>query len=227
MDWRKISLDVNIGLVGSFVIGYRFTDDYDASDEWTNRFERFKQKRKLAVYGAVNLMKTAVPILMNNLGIDESKATFIPALSSSETVASEKGVLSVMARVCAKSANANFVGNAITKKPHHPLHLCGNAERRREILDEANYKSVRIETEAVLIFDDFITRGETLSRIARAIHKTNRGVSVYAVCLGKNESRSYLKQQYGIEISNDLIPKKWDDLWKQGEELYSRKQRKD
>jgi len=82
MDWRKISLDVNIGLVGSFVIGYRFTDDYDASDEWTNRFKRFKQKRKLAVYGAVNLMKTAVPILMNNLGIDESRATFIPALSS-------------------------------------------------------------------------------------------------------------------------------------------------
>ena len=45
--------------------------------------------------------------------------------------------------------------------------------------------------------------------------------------LGKNESRSYLEQQYGIEISNDRIPTKWDDLWKQGEELYRRKQRKD
>lgn len=227
MDWKKISLDVNIGLVGSFVIGYRFTDDYDASDEWTNRFRRFKQKRKAAVYGAVNLMKTAVPILMNNLGIDESRTTFIPALSSSEPVASEKGVLSVMARVCAKSANANFVGNAITKKVHHPLHFSGKKDERREILDEANYKSVRIKTETILIFDDFITRGETLSHIAQAIHKTSSGVRVYGVCLGKNESRSYLKQQYGIEISNDFIPKKWDDLWKQGEELYRRKRRKD
>lgn len=45
MDWRKISLDLDIGLAGSFVIGYRFTNDYDASDEWTDRFKRFKQER--------------------------------------------------------------------------------------------------------------------------------------------------------------------------------------
>ena len=72
-----------------------------------------------------------------------------------------------------------------------------------------------------------IQAGETLSRIAQAIHKTSSGVRVYGVCLGKNESRSYLEQQQGIEISNDRIPEKWDDLWKQGEELYRRIQRKD
>ena len=164
---------------------------------------------------------------MNNLGIDESRTTFIPALSSSETVASERGFLSVMTSACAKAANVDYVRNAITKETHHPLHRSGNAEKRREILDEANYKSVRIEAETILIFDDFITRGETLSHIAQAIHKANSKVRVYGVCLGKNESRSYLEQQYGIEISNDRIPTKWDDLWKQGEELYRRKQRKD
>lgn len=216
MNWRKISLDVNFGLMGSFVIGYRFTDDYDASDEWTKRFKRFKQEKKKmiyreATYGAINLMKIAVQVLMNDLELDESRTTFIPALSSSETVASEKGVLSVMARVCAKSANANFVGNAITKKVHHPLHLSGKADKRRKILDEADYKSGRIKTKNILIFDDFITRGDTLSHIAQAIHKTNSGVRVYGVGLGKNERRSYLSQ-YGFEISNDRIPEKWDDL---------------
>lgn len=230
MDWMKVGLDVNTGLVSSFVIGYRFTDDNEGNDKWTNRFKKFKRETKAmvygaAVYGAFNLMKIAVPALMNHLELDESRTTFIPALSSSETVTSERGVLSVMARVCAKSANANFIGNAITKKTHHPLHLSGNAERRREILDEADYKSGRIKAENILIFDDFITRGETLSHIARAIHKANSGVRVYGVGLGKNERRSYLRQ-YGFEISNDRIPEQWDDFWEEGEKQYRRKQRK-
>lgn len=226
MDWMELSLDVNIGLVSSFAIAYRFTDDYDAQDQWTNRFKRFKQKEKSAIYGAANLMKTAAPILVNYLGLDKSKTVFIPALSSSETVASEKGLLSIMARGCAKVANVGFVRDAITKEAHNPLHSSGNKDERRKILDEANYKSVRIEAENILIFDDFITRGETLSHIARAIHEANSGIRVYGVCLGKNERRSYLRQ-YGIEISNDRIPEKWNDLWKQGEKQYRRGQRKD
>lgn len=225
MDWMKIRPNVDTGLTSCFAIGYRFTDDIH--DYWTKRFNKFKKEGGAAIYAAVTLMKTTVPLLVKYLELDESKTVFIPALSSDETVASETGILSVMARVCAKSANANFVRNAITKKAHHPLHLYRNAERRREILDEADYKSVRIEAENILIFDDFITRGETLSHIARAIHKTNSGVRVYGVALGKNESRSYYLERYSIEISNDRIPKKWDDFWKQGEELYRRKQRKD
>ncbi len=230
MDWIKVRLDVDTGLVSSFVIGYRLTDDNKGNDKWTNRFKRFKRETKAMVsgaeiYGAVNLMKIAVPVLMNHLGLDESRTTFIPALSSSETVAAERGILSVMARGCAKSANANFVGDAITKKAHHPLHFSRDAERRREILDEADYESVRIGTGNILIFDDFITRGETLSHIAQAIHKANSGIRVYGVGLGKNESRSYM-EQYGTEISNDRIPKKWDDLWEEGEKQYRRKQGK-
>lgn len=220
----KVSPDVDTGLTSCFAIGYRFTDD--VHDNWTKRFNKFKRKEGAAIYATVTLMKTTVPLLVKHLEIDQSKTAFMPALSSSETVASEKGILSVMARVCARSANTNFVGNAITKKVHHPLHLSGNANERRKILDEADYKSGRIKAENILIFDDFITRGDTLSHIAQAIHKTNSGIRVYGVGLGKNERRSYLRQ-YGREISNDRIPEKWDDIWEQGEELYRSRQRKD
>lgn len=220
----KIRPDVDTGLESCFAIGYRFTDDAD--DNWTKRFNRFKAKQQPAIYAAVTLIKTMVPLLVEYLELDESKTVFIPALSSSETVASEMGILSVMALACAKSSNANFAGNTITKKAHHPLHLSGNAERRREILDEADYKSVTIRDENILIFDDFITRGDTLSHIARAIHKANCGIRVYGVGLAKNERRSYLRQ-YGLEISNNHIPEKWDELWVQGEKLYRRKQGED
>ena len=62
MHWKKVKLNVNEGLVGCFTIGSRFIDDGD--DNWTNRFNRFKDKKQAARYGAVNLMKTAVPLLV-------------------------------------------------------------------------------------------------------------------------------------------------------------------
>ena len=223
MDWMKVRPDVGIGLTSCFAIGYRFIDD--VHDNWTKRFNKFKAKEQAAICATVTLMKSTVPLLVKCLELDESKTVFMPALSSSETVAPEKGILSVMTSVCAKAANVDFVRNAITKETHHPLHRSGNADKRRKILDEADYKSGRIKAENILIFDDFITRGETLSHIAQAIHKANSGVRVYGVGLGKNERRSYL-EQYGFEISNNRIPEKWDDLWKQGEKQYRLKQRK-
>jgi len=208
-------LDVNAGLTRSFTIGYRFTDD--GADGWTARFNKFKAKRQAAIRGGVNLMRTAVPLLVRRLGLDPSRTVFVPALSSSETVASEKGVLSVLTRCCAKAANAGFALDAITKKPHRPLHNIYNSGRRREILDEADYKSRRIRAENILIFDDFITRGDTLSHIAQAIHEANRGVNVYGVGFGKTERRAYHRDRFGVEISNDHVPEKWETLWEEGE----------
>jgi len=208
-------LDVNAGLSGSFVIGYRFTDD--GADNWTARFNRFKAKNQAAIRGGINLMRTAVPHLLKHLGLDASRTVFMPALSSSETVASDKGVMSVMTRLCAEAANTGFVLDAITKRAHVPLHNSYNADRRREILDGAVYKSEKIRGQTILIFDDFITRGDTLSHIAQAIHEANRGVSVYGIGLGKTERRSYHRERFGIEISNDHIPEKWEILWKEGE----------
>ena len=221
MHWKKVKLNVNEGLVGCFTIGYRFIDDGD--DNWTNRFNRFKDKKQAARYGAVNLMRTVVPLLVTQLKLHTSRTVFIPALSSNETIASEKGILSVITRVCAKTTSVKFVPDAITKKPHAPLRYSGNAYNRNKILDEADYKSRRIEAKNILVFDDFITRGETLSHIAQAIHETNGEVRVYGVGLGKNERRSYQMRRFGVKISNNHIPEEWDELWQQGEKLYRRR----
>lgn len=208
-------LDVNAGLTRSFTIGYRLTDD--GADSWTARFNRFKEKNRAAIRGGLNLMTTAVPLLVRQLGLDPSKTVSVPALSSSETVASEKGVLSVMANACAKAAGLSFVADAITKNAHQPLHNVYDADRRREILDGAGYRSGKIRARNILIFDDFITRGDTLSHIAQAIHQVNQGISVYGVGLGKTERRAYHRDRFGVEISNDHVPEKWETLWEEGE----------
>ena len=217
--WMElINLSVHEGLTSCFTIGYRLTDN--TNDKWTIRFNRFKSKNSAAINGAMYLMKDAVPLLANNLELKNSKTVFIPALSSSETIASENGVLSLMTSLCANEAGMDFVRNAVMKEKHTPLHHNLRAETRNEILDNANYNSKRINAENIVIIDDFITRGDTLSHMARAILETNPGISVYGVALAKTDRCEFHRKWYGKELSNNHIPPKWETLWNKGEEQY-------
>ena len=209
-------LDQGYGLTRSFTIGYRFTDD--SSDEWTKRFNRFKAKRVKALRGGAMVLGSAVPRLVKRLELDRSRTVFVPALSSKETVASEDGVLSKITRYCAHEAKTRFEGDAVTKKAHEPLHKYFNADRRREILDGADFESRRIRrVDNVLVFDDFITRGDTLSHIAQAILDANPRVRVYGVGLGKTERKSYHRERFGIELTNEHVPERWQRKWREGE----------
>ncbi len=213
------NLDVREGLTSCFTIGYRITGD--RTDNWTSRFNRFKFDQSVnstAFYGAINLMEVSVPILVDELGLGSSETVFVPALSSGETIASENGVISCLTRHCARALSLRFKQDTITKEVHDPLHRYLRADKRREILDKANYKSKRIRTNNILIFDDFITRGDTLSHIAQAIHDKNPTVCVYGIALGKTDRREFHKKWYDKELSNDHIPGRWETLWKQGEE---------
>lgn len=217
--WMKFQeLSANAGLACSYTIGYRVTDD--RHEDWTARFNRFKVPDGAAVYGGVNMMRVTVPLLMHHLRLDSPTTVFVPALASHETVASKKGALSAMTHVCAKKTKAGFVSDAITKKAHRPLHKIRGFEKRSEILDEAEYKCKIINAENIFVFDDFITSGNTLSHIAQAIHKTNQKINVYGVGLGKTERRNHLKGPYGSETPNSHVPKKWEELWKAGEDRY-------
>ena len=109
--------------------------------------------------------------------------------------------------------------DAITKQAHRPIHGIYDAARRQAVLDEAEYKAGNIDADNILVFDDFITRGDTLSHIAQAILESNPGATVYGVALGKAERRAY-HRRFNLEISNDHVPEEWDALWKQGEQRY-------
>ena len=217
--WMElINLSVHEGLTSCFTIGYRLTDN--TNDKWTIRFNRFKSKNLAAIYGAMYLMKVAVPLLVNNLELNNSNTVLVPALSSSETIASENGVLSLMTSLCANEADMGFVRSAVMKEKHTPLHHNLRAETRNKILDNANYNSKRINAENIVVIDDFITRGDTLSHMAQAIHETNPGTSVYGVALAKTDRSEYHKKWYGKELSNYHVPCKWETLWNKGEEQY-------
>lgn len=215
--WKKFQgwmafdhLDENAGLARAFTICYRITDD--SSDVWTDRINRFKNKQCLALRCGTAVISKAVPDLLSGLGLGAASTTFVPALSSSEIVASDSGVLWKMTKYCAQVVKVGFVGDAITKNAHEPLHKTFDSSKRQAILDGANYKSGMIVADNIVIFDDVITRGATMSHIARAILEENSAVKIYGVALGKAERRQYWKQ-YDEDISNDHVPQVWDRIW--------------
>ena len=149
-DWMAFDrLDEGDGLTRAFAIGYRLSDD--RADPWTRRFNGFKDKRLAALRGGAEVIGSAVPGLVRGLGLDAANTVFVPALSSGETVASENGVLWRLTHYCAAMAQVGFVGDAITKRAHERLHRYSNADRRREILDGAEFRSGRIGAENIVV----------------------------------------------------------------------------
>ncbi len=205
------SLSANAGLTRAFTIGYRITDD--PTDPWTSRFNAFKNLERNALRGGDAMMREAVAELIAGIGLDASRTVFLPSLSSGETVASPHGVLGRLAKRCAAGVGAKFASDRITKKAHEKLHLHSDAAKRRAILSNADFRAQGIHADNVVIVDDFITRGDTMSHVAQAIRKRNSGLRIYAVALGKTERRQYWRERFGAELSNEHVPLRWRRIW--------------
>ncbi|KZM46952.1 phosphoribosyltransferase [Labrenzia sp. OB1] len=212
-------LTINTGLTYSYAIGYKLKDK--TGEHWTARFIRFKEKDKKAEWGGASVFYEAVPALMKELGVDPNRSAFIPALSSSETKADPGRSVPWIAKESARICGAQYTDAALSKQVHGKIHNIYSAEGRTAELDKAKYQSVKIDADHVFVFDDIITRGDTLSRIAQAVLAINPDSKVYGVGFAKAESVDYCPNP-----DNDQVPSQWDDLWKQGEQEHDEKFKK-
>lgn len=220
-DWMHFRhLDGGADLDGAYTIGYRITDD--GADSWTARFNRFKAKEGAATAAGVRAISRRMSALLKSLEIDAQDAVFVPALGSGETRAARDGQIARLARRSAKRTGAQFELNALSKQVHQPIHGMFNAGERDAELDKAAYVSRKLPVNNVFVFDDFITRGSTLSRIARAVKVVNPDAKVYGVALAKTDRRSF----WG-NLDNNHVAGKWDNLWQRGEQLYRERQEED
>ena len=209
-------LDGGNDLDGAYTIGYRITDD--GADAWTARFNRFKAKDAAAVAGGVTAIGGSMGELLDALGVTAAGATFVPALGSGETRAAPNGPMAILAREAAKATGAQFNHSALSKKVHQPIHGIFDAGAREAELDKAEYVSGKLPGKTVFAFDDLITRGSTLNRIARAIKAANPDAKVYGVALAKTERRAY----WG-SLTNDHVAKAWSDAWLRGEMRFGKR----
>lgn len=212
-------LSINNGLTYSYAIGYKLKDK--TGEHWTARFIRFKDKSNKAEWGGATVFYEAVPALIKHLGVDPKRTAFIPALSSSETTANPDRSMCWIAKACAGICGTQYTDAALSKQVHQKIHTIFNGDGRSAELDKANYQSTKIDADHVFVFDDIITRGDTLSRIAQAVLATNPKCKVYGVAFAKAESVAYCPNP-----DNDQVPARWDDLWKQGEQEHDAKFKK-
>lgn len=205
-------LDSGYEVDRAFAIGYRFQDV--RKDLWTQRFSRFKAGRKKSQRAAARILGLATPVLLSKLNLDSRTVTFVPALSSEETIASEGRVLPAIARWCAKQCGSQFAIDLLRKKRHARLHgQIRTATERECILASAEYVCETVSTANMFVVDDLITRGSTLCAIAGAIKERNPGVTVYGLALAKNDRQSFLLDNGHAHYTNDHIPSEWDEIW--------------
>ncbi len=205
------SLDYGSSLDRTFAIGYRFLDDKD--ELWSRRFFRFKVGPLASLRAGASVLGVATPIILSELGLNGASVTFVPALASRETVASEKGRLSKAANWCSRQCGSEFSLHLLRKKPHVSLHgRYRSVHERSEILSSAEYTAGAVSTSNVFVLDDLITSGLTLSTIATAIKDRNPGIRVYGLALAKNANRQYLAST-SQDSTNGHIPSEWEQLW--------------
>ncbi len=204
------TLSESAGISYSFTLGYRLKDN--SSEVWTARFNRFKEDERAALIAGSRLFYAAVPQLFTEVKLPAGECVFVAALSSGETTARADRAIPFITNECAKLLKVRFELGALSKNPHQKIHTLGGIAQRNAELDKANYQSIVLGAPNVFVFDDFITRGDTLSRIALAILKENPNSKVYGVALAKAESTPYCPNP-----DNGHIPSRWETVWQQGE----------
>lgn len=209
-----VRLDGMHTLNGVYTVAWRFTD----SDQelWTHRINRFKWEEERALKGTHAMLTEALPALLKCLKLSPAETGMTVALSSGDTaVAPEKPLPRVAQGVCA-TMKLRWLPKLLRKEAHRPLHRLRSADSRDGEV-AGKYTAKRVDgLRNIFIFDDIVTRGSTLSEIARSILKSNPSTRVFAFALGKSE-RSGFAASRGVTIDNAHVPKRWDDLWTAGE----------
>jgi len=65
----------------------------------------------------------------------------------------------------------------------------------------------------VLIIDDIVTRGKTMSAVAKAIKDANPSVKIYGFVLGRHQRREWLRVPF--RKANSKIPPELARIWDQ------------
>lgn len=206
---RFDALDRNAGAFPSFVVAWRIEDEPDV---WTDRALKFKDFRKGYALAGATVLRDAVAEVMSLHNIPPEHITLCTALKSSATGADPKSVLYLTGGFIAQSLGLNWQPDLFTKKAHRSLRSISGAAARDAEVENAYTAAPLAVPSALIVLDDFITRGATLSDMHRAFLLTNPGIPMIAVALAKNERAAY-GRSCGLSVDNSHVSPEWEALW--------------
>ena len=211
--WLRFQrLDVMEHIEEAFTLAWRLTDQPD--DPWTDRINGFKYRKVPDLRGAQAALDFALPDLLEAKQWHRTDIGLTVALSSEDTQINNRKFLPRCGRAVAGGVGLQWLPGLLTKQVHRPLHTLKWNERQAEV--DGKYTACGLgDLEILLVLDDMITEGSTLSEIGRAVKAVNPGVEVYGAALGKCERVAYARER-GHEINNERVPEEWADRWDRG-----------
>ena len=196
-----------------YAVGWRITDE--GNDIWARRFLNFKSNNLHDVQGGKRVLKESVLEVIRRENFALAQTGLVTALSSASTKAENGSALYRAAQWIADQIDIKWQPDLLTKKLHPRLHSLSTGAQRSMAVSNT-YKCVNINLDNLIVLDDFVTRGDTLKEISRAVHQSNSNVRVVGLVLGKHESRIWaLRKGLSIppENPNIHIPAQWEALW--------------
>lgn len=190
--------------IPTYAIGWRILDNHD--DSWTKRFDGFKgdYRSESSVRGCIEILREASDQVLSDVGVNPKDVTVVSALSSSDKVLNPSSALYRAGNNLCEENQMLWNPDLLQKGVHAPLHTSSGAAERESII-QGQYKCCgSLETSNVMILDDFITRGTTISEITRAILEQHPNAHVFSLAIAKHERLSF-----DATISNRHIPARW------------------
>ena len=159
-------------------------------------------------------MCLALPDLIKALQWSPQDTGLAVVLGSRDTQLVPTKLLPQLGASVASELQFKWLPSLLSKHPHRPVHgLNGAAERVGEF-EKAQYKATQVAggLKRILVLDDMITRGSTLTHIAQAVRAIYPEMEIVGISLGKNEKQA-CAALFGHSISNDSVPHSWATAW--------------
>jgi len=168
----------------------------------------FKNNDPHAIAGAISVFSRALHLI----DFGYKYIAFTPALHSGDVKCDTNSNTTQLCAGLAEKFKVQCLTNILAKGRHKKLHtITKGVERDAEVAGKYECSS-QMNFDCVFVFDDFTTRGATITEIARAIKHNNRKTDIIGVVLGKNENRGFAAHN-DVSVSNDHLPNRWLNLW--------------
>lgn len=196
LGFRRLASQHDIDLI--LTLAWRFLDDED--DPWTARLNQFQNGKRESVKAAGRVLTVAA----ENLGLRGKKGIVVGTPSARSDRLSSNGGMFSLGQAIAEGFGWEWCPGLVSRQV------------RRDTPSEADgapYTAGRISgVDYVVVVDDFVLEGDTLSDVARAVKAANPSIVVIGLALGRNVLKTYA-EAHGVKLTNNHIPREWLELW--------------
>ena len=176
---------------------------------WYHRLIDFKRGSPVALEGAKKMMSQAVPYLLEKWDINDRSVGMLIAMGHDETRVMLGKPLPILAKhICENLPNIHWYPDLLEKDVHEKSTGQSGARKDQVVSGKYRCKKLPPDITSVIVMDDLVTRGATLSEIARAVRCQNQSVNIHPIALGKNERRGFLLDDQDADNKhlNGLFP---------------------